>query len=201
MNARIGFVIAALILSGPAWAAPKGQLQIPEFAALAEKANESVTVTLDANLLGMAARFLSNADPEQAKAKKLVSSLTGIYVRNYSFDSDYAYPRGDIEGVRRQLNAPGWSRIVGVVSKKENSNVEVFILVDGEKAQGLAIIASEPREFTIVNIVGNIDLEQLHDLEGNFGVPDLELETPKKPPPAKPAAQAKPAASGKTPVP
>jgi len=197
MNARIGFVIAALMLSGPAWAAAKGQLQIPEFAALAEKANESVTVTLDANLLGMAARFLSNEDPEQAKAKKLVSSLTGIYVRNYSFDSDYAYPKADIEGVRRQLNAPGWSRIVGVVSKKEHSNVEVFILADGNKAQGLAIIASEPREFTIVNIVGNIDLEQLHDLEGNFGVPDLDIETPQKPA-AKPPAAARPSAAEKT---
>ena len=42
------------------------------------------------------------------------------------------------------------------------------------------IIASEPREFTIVNIVGNIDLEQLHDLEGNFSIPNLELETGKK---------------------
>jgi hypothetical protein len=185
MNARIGFVIAALILSGPAWAAPKGQLQIPEFAALAEKANESVTVTLDANLLGMAARFLSSEDPEQAKAKKLVGSLTGIYVRNYSFDSDYAYPKSDIEGVRRQLNAPGWSRIVGVVSKKEHSNVEVFILVDGEKAQGLAIIASEPREFTIVNIVGNIDLEDLHELEGQFQIPKLEIESEKKDEPKK----------------
>jgi len=181
MNARAIWVITTLLFAGPGWAATKGQLQIPEFAALADKASESVTVTLDANLLGMAARFLSNEDPEQAKAKKLVSSLTGIYVRNYSFDTDYAYPKSDIEGVRRQLNAPGWSRIVGVVSKKENSNVEVFILSDGNKAQGLAIIASEPREFTIVNIVGNIDLAQLHDLEGNFGVPDLEIETPDKP--------------------
>jgi hypothetical protein len=188
MNARIGFVIAALVLSGPAWAAPKGQLQIPEFAALAEKADETITVTLDSKMLGFAAGFLSDNVPDEAKAKRLVSSLTGIYVRNYSFGTDYAYPKSDIEGVRRQLNAPGWSRIVGVVSRKENSNVEVFMLVDGDKAQGLAIIASEPREFTIVNIVGNIDLQQLHDLQGNFGVPNLELETPKKQPPAKPAA-------------
>jgi hypothetical protein len=61
------------------------------------------------------------------------------------------------------------------------------VLIDDDKARGLAIIASEPREFTIVNIVGAIDLEDLHDLEGKFGVPDLEIETaPKKPaPPAK----------------
>jgi hypothetical protein len=184
MNAR-GFVIALLLLAGPAFAGSKGQLQIPEFAGLADKASETVTVTLDANLLGMAARFLSSEDPEQAKAKKLVSSLTGIYVRHYTFEADYSYPKSDIDGVRRQLSAPGWSRIVGAVSKKENTNVDVFVLIDGAKAQGLAIIASEPREFTIVNIVGNIDLEQLHDLEGNFGVPDLEIDTGKKPAPAR----------------
>jgi hypothetical protein len=192
MNARVVLTLVVLLSAGPAWAQSKGQLRIPEFSALSDKASETVTVTLDANLLGMAARFLSNEDPEQAKAKKLVSSLTGIYVRHYTFDADYAYPKGDIDGVRRQLNAPGWSRIVGAVSKKENTTVDVFVLIDGEKAQGLAIIASEPREFTIVNIVGNIDLEQLHDLEGNFGVPDLEIDTGKKPVPAKPPAPAKP---------
>ena len=192
MNARVVLTLVALLSAGPAWAQSKGQLRIPEFSALADKASETVTVTLDANLLGMAARFLSNEDPEQAKAKKLVSSLTGIYVRHYTFDSDYAYPKGDIDGVRRQLNAPGWSRIVGAISKKENTTVDVFVLIDGEKAQGLAIIASEPREFTIVNIVGNIDLEQLHDLEGNFGVPDLEIDTGKKPAPAKPPAPVQP---------
>jgi hypothetical protein len=44
------------------------------------------------------------------------------------------------------------------------------------KANGLAIIASEPREFTIVNIVGAVDLEKLRQLEGQFGIPKLELE-------------------------
>jgi len=196
MNARIVWVIGTLLFTGPAWAAPKGQLQIPEFAGLSDKASETVTVTLDSNLLGMAAVFLNDQVPDEAKAKKLVKSLSGIYVRNYSFDSDYAYPKSDIEGVRRQLNAPGWNRIVGVVSRKESSNVEVFMLVDGDKVQGLAILASEPREFTIVNIVGNIDLAQLHDLEGNFGVPKLELDTSKKTP-AKPPAPEKPSSPEK----
>jgi hypothetical protein len=42
-------------------------------------------------------------------------------------------------------------------------------------ANGLAIIASEPREFTIVNIVGSIDLAKLHRLEGKFGIPRLDV--------------------------
>jgi hypothetical protein len=185
MNVRVALTLAVLLFGGPALAQSKGQLRLPEFAALTDKASESVTVTLDANLLGMAARFLNSADPDQAKVKKMVGSLTGIYVRHFTFDSDYAYPKGDIDSVRRQLSGPGWSRIVGAVSKKENTNVDVFVLLSGDKAQGLAVIASEPREFTIVNIVGSIDLEQLHDL-GNFGVPDLEIEAKKMPPPKKP---------------
>jgi hypothetical protein len=180
MNARVIFTLAALLLAGPTFAQSKAQLFLPEFATLADKASESVNVTLDSRLLGMGCRFLNGADPDQAKAKKLCTALTGIYVRHYTFDSDYAYPKKDIDGVRRQLSAPGWNRIVEARSKKENTDVDVFVLISGEKAQGLAIIASEPREFTIVNIVGNIDLEQLHDLQGNFSIPDLEIETGQK---------------------
>ena len=103
---------------------------MPEFAALADKASESVNVTLDAKLLGMGCRFLNAADPEQAAAKKLCTSLTGIYVRHYTFDDDFAYPKADIDGVRRQLSAPGWSRIVEARSKKENTDVDVFVLIE-----------------------------------------------------------------------
>jgi hypothetical protein len=189
-------ILIALLLTSLASAAPaaaqtaaspgvplKGQLRIPEFASLASKASESVAVTLDPQLLGMACRFLSSDDPEQADVKKLCTSLSGIYVRSYTFDKDFAYPQADVEGVRRQLSAPGWSRIVEARSNKENTNVDVFVLLDGGKAKGLGIIASEPREFTIVNIVGNIDLEQLHTLEGKFSIPNLGIETPKKPEP------------------
>jgi hypothetical protein len=167
--------------------AQRGLLRLPEFSTLAEKASESVNVTLDSTLLGMACRFLNSSDPEQADAKKFCTALKGVFVRSYKFDEDFAYPKADIEGVRRQLAAPGWSRIVEAKSRKEHTHVDVFVLIDDDKAMGLAIIASEPREFTIVNIVGAIDLEDLHDLEGKFGVPDLEIETaPKKPaPPAK----------------
>jgi hypothetical protein len=160
----------------------KGQLRIPEFASLADKASESVNVTLDQNLLGMGCRFLNAADPEQAEAKKLCTGLRGVFVRSYSFDEDFAYPKADVDGVRRQLSSPGWSRIVEARSKKDNTDVDVFILIEKDKAMGLAIIASEPRQFTIVNIVGAIDLVDLHNLEGKFGVPELGIETGRKPP-------------------
>jgi hypothetical protein len=78
--------------------------------------------------------------------------------------------------VRKQLTAPGWQRLVEVRSAKEQTNVDIYILMDANKANGLAIISSEPREFTIVNIVGSIDLQKLHRLEGQLGIPKLQLE-------------------------
>jgi hypothetical protein len=179
---------AALCLMSPAFTAAqtnansaplRGQLRLPEFATLADKASEVVNVTLDSRLLGMGCRFLSTEDPEEAKVKKLCTGLHGIFVRHFTFDNDFAYPKADIDAVRRQLSGPGWSQMVNVRSNKDKADVDVYVLIDGDKAQGLSIIASEPREFTIVNIVGSIDLEQLHDLK-NFGVPDLELESDKK---------------------
>jgi hypothetical protein len=193
MKARIAFCMAALALAGPAFTQVNGQLRLPQFAALKNKAVESVTVTLDQRLLGLGCRFLNAAEPDEAAAKKVCTGLTGIYVHSFTFETDYAYPKADIDGIRNQLKGPGWSPIVEAYSRKENTNVEVFVLIQGEQAKGLAIIASEPREFAIVNIVGSIDLEQLHELEGKFGVPELEIETGKKPtaerPPSKPAAK------------
>ena len=168
----------SLCMSAPAFAAD-GQLKLPNFDALAEKASESVAITLDPALLGLAARFLDPAKPEDAAAREAIAGLKGIYVRSYKFDEDFAYPKADVDMVRKQLGAPGWQRLVEVRSRKEQQNVDIYILVEKERANGLAIIASEPREFTIVNIVGSIDMRKLHELEGQFGIPKLDLEQKK----------------------
>ena len=44
---------------------------------------------------------------------------------------------------------------------------------------GSQLLATDPKEITVVNIVGPVDLEKLSDLEGNFGVPVLGIEYPK----------------------
>jgi hypothetical protein len=171
------------LLSSVAFAAPpEPKLLLPEFAGLADKATETVTITLDSALLGMAARFLDPNDPEDAAAHEVLSGLQGIYVKSYTFDEDFVYPKAEVDRVRKQLSSPGWSRLMEVRSKKEQADVDIYMSVSGNRALGLAIIASEPREFTIVNIVGSVDLDKLHQLEGKFGVPKLELEKQKRSP-------------------
>ncbi|HLJ49502.1 MAG TPA: DUF4252 domain-containing protein [Bryobacteraceae bacterium] len=142
---------------------------------LADKADETVDVTLDSSLLQLASRFLSDKDKDEAKVKKLVAGLQGVYVKSFEFDEKGAYNEADVEFVRNQLHTPGWSRIVGVRSHRNGENCEVYIKHDGEKIGGLVVIVAEPKELTFVNIVGTLRPEDLRDLGGNFGIPRLDV--------------------------
>ena len=70
--------------------------------------------------------------------------------------------------------------MVNVTSKKDGG-LEVYILFNADKVGGLAVIATDDREFTVVNIVGPVDVDKLAKLEGQFGVPELGIETKAKP--------------------
>jgi hypothetical protein len=176
----VGLAALAGLAPGRSWAAGP-RLALPEFAQLADKASNSVTITLDAALLGMASKFLDGNDPEDAAVKDAIKGLQGIYIRSYTFDQDFVYRASDIDAVVRQLSAPGWTRLVQTRSRKTHANVDIYIMLVDNKATGLALIASEPREFTIVNITGSIDLDKLHRLQGHFGVPNLDLDPKPKP--------------------
>lgn len=162
-----------------------GRLQINHLDRFASKAIESINVNMDERLLRLVPPLLSK-DPEEAKAKELIADLKGIYVKRFEFEAEGVYVDADLAPIRAQLQAPGWSRIVEVRSKREGNNVEVYILTNGGRIDGLAIISFEPRELTVINIVGSVDLDKLRKLEGQFGVPDLELERETKPQPNKP---------------
>jgi hypothetical protein len=143
---------------------------------IAAAASETVDVSLDTGLLALAARFMDDTgDEDQVNVKGMLSGLKGVYVRSYEFGVDGAYSQADVDAIRRQLAAPGWSRMAGVRSSKDRADVDVYLWLDGATIGGLGILATEPRRFTVVNIVGAIDLDQLRRLEG-FGLPKLGLE-------------------------
>jgi hypothetical protein len=140
-----------------------------DFPGLADKAREVVDVTLDGALLRLGARFLSDTDADERAVRQMVNRLEGIYVRSYEFDRDDAYDKTVIDSIRKQLG-PSWKRVVTVRSKLKE-NVEIYTELRGENIVGLVVIAAEPRELTIVNLVGPIDLDKLANLEGQFGIP------------------------------
>jgi hypothetical protein len=141
---------------------------------LADRASETVDVTLDGAMLRLASKFLSDSDADERAARDMVRQLTGIYVRSYEFDKDGQYDRTTLDKVRGQLG-PTWKKIVNVQSRMKE-NVEIYVDARGENPAGLLIISAEPRELTLVNLVGPIDLDRLASLEGEFGIPHVSRE-------------------------
>lgn len=141
---------------------------------LSATAKESVEVTMDGPMLRWASKFLSADDPDEEKAAKLIVNLKGIYVRSFEFDKDGAYSSAEVDSLRAQFHSPGWSKVVGVRSEHDGDNVDVFFKLENDKMAGIVIIAAEPRELTYVNIVGPLEIDQLADLGGEFGIPKLD---------------------------
>jgi hypothetical protein len=167
--------------------APGPRMPLTGLEKLRDLASETVDVSLDTGLLALAARFMDGHDEDEAKVKAMLGGLKGVYVRSFEFGADGAFGPAEVESIRRQLSGPGWSRMAGVRSRKESADVDVYLWLDGDRIGGLGILATEPRRFTIVNIVGAIDLDQLRRLEG-LGLPRLDLEREKdkdKPKPGK----------------
>ncbi len=105
-----------------------------------------------------------------------MSGLKGIYVRAFDFDKEGMYAMSDVDSVRAQLRAPGWTRMVGVKSHKAGDNVEVFMMISGNQVNGIAVIAADPKALAVINIVGSIDLEKLIKLSGKLGIPNLDID-------------------------
>jgi hypothetical protein len=149
----------------------------PDIQKLSAKAKETVEVTMDGPMLHWASKFLSADDPDEAKAAKLVANLKGIYVRSFEFEKEGAYSAAEVEQLRSQFRGPGWSKVVGVRSDEDGDNVDIFFKLENDKMAGIVIICAEPKELTYVNIVGPLEVEQLADLGGEFGVPKLDRKS------------------------
>ena len=171
-------MLAALPLFG--W--PQ-EIEFPaSFEELADKAEEVVDVTLDANMLNFAGSFLSSEKKEEKDAKEIVKSLQGIYVRSFQFARDGEYSMEDVDKIREQLKGPEWVPIVNVRSKKGGDNAHIYLKKQGDKVVGLTVLAAEPRELTVVHIVGAIAAKDLAKLGGSFGIPKVNMGPVEKEP-------------------
>ena len=167
------FALLAFLVIAPGTAFAQGaKLDLSRLDRLADKAEEAVNVDIPSAMLALGSSFLKGGG-DQAAAKELLSNLKGIYIRSFEFDHDNAYTSDDVDAVRKQLSAPGWSKIMSVDSKRDRELTEIYSWQEGGTSGGLAIVVAEPMELTIVNIVGPIDLSKLPMLQGQFGIPTI----------------------------
>ncbi len=175
MKNRVAIVLlAAASLTAPMFAQPSPlPLPTPVEKELAARASDVTEVTLGKDMLGFAAKFMDKNDKDQAAVQQLINGLDGIYVRSYEFDKEGQYSMDELQQVRQAFSAPEWSPMVHTREHNGAETTDVMMkLVNGEP-HGIFVLDAEPKELTIVLILGPIRMDQLSELKGLGGLGKL----------------------------
>jgi hypothetical protein len=176
MRNRIITFITAAVLAVPMLArtamAQTDQLPAPSPVEkdLAARASDVTEVTLGKNMLAFAAKIMNGKDDDDAEARKLIEGLEGIYVREYEFDKPGEFSPEEVDQLRKYFETSEWSSIVKERERKNSESTDVMVkLVNGE-SHGIFILEVEPKELTIVLILGPIKMDDLGKLKGVGGL-------------------------------
>ncbi|MGA2648942.1 MAG: DUF4252 domain-containing protein [Terracidiphilus sp.] len=176
MNRLMAFILAIGALAGTAAAQTQNpSLPLPPAVEkeLAARASDVTEVTLGKNMLAFASKFMNGKDQDEAATRQLITGLDGIYVREYEFDKEGQYSMDEIEQLRKYFETSEWSPIVRERERKSGETTDVMVkLVNGE-SHGMFILSTEPKELTIVLILGPIKMEDLGKLRGLSGLGSL----------------------------
>lgn len=135
---------------------------------------EFVEVNLSPGMLKFAARIASKQEPEAAA---LLSNLKRVRVNVVSLDdSNRESTIEQFEGIRRKLEAQGWTQMVTVRERDGGDNVTVHAKQRGDDIiEGLVVTVIDGKgEAVFVNIVGNISADQIATIAENLDIQPLK---------------------------
>lgn len=166
-SVRFALLTLALIVPGLCKADPPA-LQFPSFPELQRDAVESVNITLGPLALWLAKWVIKSDDPGSPAARQMPRGVRKIHIRSYRFETDHFYSQSDLQALRSRLEAPGWHQMIQVRDQAKSENVDMYYALDKHKVTALVVLAMEPREFTLVDMTGTIDLNQVATLGRTF---------------------------------
>ncbi len=182
MKNRIAiFLLAAAALAAPVFA-QTSPLPLPPGVEkqLAARASNVTEVTLGKNMLVFAAKFMNGKDQSDATARHLIEGLDGIYVRDYEFDKDGQYSMDELKQLRASFQGPEWTPIVHTRERESGETTDIMVKMVNGESHGMFILSAEPKELSIVLILGPIRMDELGQLKGLGGLGalgNIEKET------------------------
>lgn len=189
---RWGSLALAIMLAMPAWGFTSAKLDV-NTEELKGQADEVVEVNLDGKALQEGSKLLSIREGISGSVKSVLSSIKGIYRKTYRFAAGNSYEEGALTNIRSQMTDGGWSPMIDVQDKKQNKGLTVYSFTskDGTSPNGVTVISTDPGEVTVLNLVGDIDLDALADVGETLGMPAMKVATtgltdPKAPLPPAP---------------
>ncbi len=173
--------VRSLILAALCWLpsalthADETPVRVPSFRSLEPKAVSSVNIDLDPWLLHLAGTVMDDHGTDAAPVKSLLAGLKLVQIRSFAFANDFEYPQAEVAELRRQFAGPRWTALLQTHDRKANEQVDIFIAREKDETRGLALIASDPHQFTVINVAGAIKLEDLPALEQQLHIPPVKF--------------------------
>ena len=175
------WVLGLAALAAPVMAQSGLPLPSPVEKELAARASNVTEVTLGKNMLSFAAKFMDGKDKDEEATRHLIEGLDGIYVREYEFDKEGQYSAVDVDKLRSYFQTGGeWSSVVREHDKRSGESTDVMMKMVNGNPHGLFVLDAEPKELSIVLILGPVKMEDLSKLSaiGGLGVlGDLDSES------------------------
>ena len=169
----------SVIFSGGLWAkddgdavtrSQSGYLDLDRFVS-ENSGNVKTEVFLHSNILQMAARLVRQAEPEFAK---MLESIALIRVVDLEFqDSDVGSIDNRSSALLSSMRDGSWQTLVRTRNGDERTEI-CMQSRDPDRIDALAIVSGRGTRLSVVNIVGEIDLEKIVRLGEQFNIQSLE---------------------------
>jgi hypothetical protein len=125
-----------------------------------------VNISIGGALLIFVARMMEEDDPETAE---LFNKLKGVRVSVYSTEELGADAALDqVNRVKSTLQSSSWQPIVQV--NDDGEQVQIFMKMDGDKMNGLTLMAVDDEEAVFINVIGQLDPHELSQVMDNFDI-------------------------------
>lgn len=173
-----GSLALAIVLSVPAWGFTSGRLEV-DTQELEAQADEVVEVNLDGEALQEGSKLLSIRSGISNSIKSLLGGIKGIYRKTYRFAAGNEYDEEAVTDIRSQITDGGWAPMIDVQNRKQSKGLTVysFTSTDASEPNGVAVVSTDPGEITVLNLVGDVDLEALANVGETLGMPAMSIAT------------------------
>ena len=170
---RVLIALACAFLAVPAVAQEDALKDLPGFVDFGEMnsiyGEPKVNISIGGALLGFVGAMAKNEDPEAAAIMK---KLKGVRVSVYSTEEVGAEAAlSQVAEVKKWLTSSNWEAIVQV--NEDDEQVQIFMNLDGDKMNGLTLMAVDDEEAVFINVIGQLDPSELASVMDNF---DIDLD-------------------------
>ena len=134
-------------------------------------AEPTVQISLKAPLLTMVTNLLKQEDEQAAD---FISKLMRVNVNVYQSERlDTQAISASMAVLAGELDAQGWERVVRVREEEDHVDIYFRLSDSAEMIFGIAIMVASREETVLVNIVGDISVQDLSALAKRFDIDEL----------------------------